>query len=214
MPSNALALFDAALSTSERSVVATLTSPTRIQDFLDGLPYRAESEYCCPLRVVRDRLAHCFDGALFAAAMLRHIGHPPLIVNLFAERDDEHLLALFKADGHFGALAKSNFVGLRYREPVYRTLRELVMSYFDDYYNLDGYKSLRSYSVPVNLNAFDRTHWMTSDDHLDRLVARLDAASRVRLLTPGMIRRLSPLDRRSFEAGMLGTDLKGVYRPG
>src|SRR5439155_793750 len=93
----------------------------------------------------RERVAHCYDGALFAAAALRRLGHPPLLVNMYAERDDEHLLAVFKQAGHWGAVAKSNFVGLRYRDPIYRTLRELVMSSFQDYFNVQGDKTLRGY---------------------------------------------------------------------
>ena len=110
-----------------------LKTPALIQAFLDETPYSPEERYRCPLSVLRDRKAHCFDGAVFAAAMLRRLGHRPLIVDMLPNgRDDDHMLALFRVDGHLGALAKSNFSGLRYREPIYRTLRELVLSYFDD----------------------------------------------------------------------------------
>jgi hypothetical protein len=213
MPSDALALFEASLSKTERKIVSSLKSPAKIQAYLDALAYRTEDCYCCPLRVLREQRAHCFDGALFAAAMLRRIGYPPLIVDLSAYRDDGHILAIYKRDGHFGALAKSNFVGLRYREPVYRSLRELVMSYFEDYYNVEGIKSLRSYTLPLNLKRFDRFQWMTRDEHLDKIADRLDAVRRVPLLTPQMIAKLSPLDQRSYKAGMVGTDLAGVYQP-
>lgn len=206
-------VFDASLTKALRKTVASLKSPASIQAYLDDLPYRTEDRYRCPLNVLRDRRAHCFDGALFAAAMLRCLGFPPLLVDLVAERDDDHILAVYKVDGHLGALAKSNFVGLRYREPIYRNLRELVMSYFDDYYNLDGLKSLRGYTAPLNLKAFDRFQWMTSDEHLDRIADRLDTIRQVHLLTPKMIASLSQLDKRSYEAGMLGTDMEGVYQP-
>ncbi|MCS6860269.1 MAG: hypothetical protein NZT92_08115 [Abditibacteriales bacterium] len=213
MPADALALFEASLTRTERKVVNRLKTPAQIQAYLDDLPYRTEDRYCCPLTVLRDQRAHCFDGALFAAAMLRRLGYPPLLVDLSAERDDDHILAIYKNDGHYGALAKSNFVGLRYREPIYRSLRELVMSYFEDYYNLEGMKSLRRYSLPLNLKAFDRFHWMTSDEHLDKIAERLNAIHHIPLLTPQMVARLSPLDKRSYEAGMLGTDMAGVYQP-
>src|SRR5262249_54321052 len=148
--------FDAALTAALRKPLGRLSSPYAIQSFLDVIPYSTDDRYRCPLSVLRDRRAHCYDGAVFAAAMLRRIGFAPRIVNLFAYRDDEHLLAVFQVDKHWGALAKSNFVGLRYREPVYRTLRELAISYFEQYYNLEGLRSLRSFTRPLNLARFDR----------------------------------------------------------
>ncbi len=113
------------------SLPAGLDSPAAIQAFLDGLPYSADPFYRCPASVLRDGKAHCFDGALFAAAALRRLGFPPAIVDMLPERDDDHILAIYKVDGHWGAIAKSNFVGLRFREAVYASLRELVMSYFE-----------------------------------------------------------------------------------
>jgi len=117
---------------AERAVFRRLATPEKIQRFLDELPYNKEphGDTCrSPRRVLRDRTAHCMEGALFGAAALRMIGHPPLLLDLEAVRDDDHVLAIFRSRGHWGALAKSNYSGLRYREPVYRTLRELAMSY-------------------------------------------------------------------------------------
>jgi len=103
----AVAAFDQTLTQSEHQLIASLNTPTRIQDFLDGLTYSTEEIYRCPLRVLRGRLGHCFDGALVAAAMLRRLGHPPLLLDMLPnDRDDDHLLALFKQDGHWGAVAK------------------------------------------------------------------------------------------------------------
>lgn len=209
---DALASFEAALTSRERALLDRLDSPPRIQDFVDRLTYRTESEYCCPLRALRERRAHCFDGALLAATLLRRLGQPPHVVALFAEDDDEHMLALYRVEGHYGALAKSNFAGLRFREPIYRSLRELVMSYFEHYYNLNRQKTLRGYSVPVNLRSLDRSQWMTNDAQLDQVAERLDAVRRVPLLTARMLARLQPVDRRSYRAGMVGTDRAGVYR--
>jgi hypothetical protein len=104
------------------------------------------------------------EGALFGAAALRMLGYPPLLLDLEAVHDDDHVLAVFRTRGCWGAVAKSNFSGLRYREPVYRTLRELVMSYFEHYYNLRREKTLRNYSRPVNLRRFDRIGWMTAEE--------------------------------------------------
>src|SRR5512136_651670 len=99
--------FNQALTKSEYRMIAQLTTPRKIQDFLDGLPYSVESIYRCPLRVLRERTAHCFDGALFGASALRRLGYPSLILNMPAiVEDDDHLLALYKRDGHWGALAK------------------------------------------------------------------------------------------------------------
>jgi hypothetical protein len=122
-----------AFNAEERAVLRRLNTPEKIQRFLDGLAYNKEPDgNTCrsPRRVLRDRTAHCMEGALFGAAALCAIGHPPLLLDLEAVRDDDHVLAIFRSHSHWGAVAKSNYSGLRYREPVYRTLRELVMSYF------------------------------------------------------------------------------------
>jgi hypothetical protein len=206
--------FNQALTQSERQVMARLTTPRKIQDFLDGLAYSTEIIYRCPLRVLRERIAHCFDGAMFGAAALRCLGYPPLILNMPAIlHDDDHLLALYKRDGRWGAVAKSNFVGLRFREPIYVTLHELVMSYFEQFYNVERKKTMRSYTVPLNLKAFDKLNWMTNDETLERIGERLDEIRKVRLLTRRMIANLSLVDERSYRAGMLGANKAGLYKP-
>jgi transglutaminase superfamily protein len=205
--------FDAALTAGERKLLVRLSSPFAIQSFLDSIAYSTDDRYRCPLSVLRDRRAHCYDGAVFAAALLRRLGHAPRLVNLFAYRDDEHLLAVFQVDGHWGAVAKSNFVGLRYREPVYRTLRDLAMSYFEQYYNIEGFRSLRSYTRALNLAQFDRNQWTTRDQTMKLIAARLDGLRRIPLLTRRMIARLNPIDKLSYDAGMQGTDMAGVYVP-
>ena len=206
--------FDQQLTKSERRILGRLTTPGKIQTFLDELAYSTEKTYRCPLRVLRERVAHCYDGALFAAAMLRRRGHPPLILEMLPNRrDDDHLLALFKQDGHWGAVGKSNFVGLRFREPVYRTLRELIMSYFEQFYNIEREKTLRGYTLPLNLQSFDRHGWMVRDEPMEWIAEKLDRTRRVRLFTPKMIKELSPLDLRAYRAGLMGADEKGLYRP-
>lgn len=197
----------------EARVLDTLTSPDRIQAFLDGIEYSADPIYRSPRSVLRDRKAHCFDGALFAAAALERLGHPPMLVDLRAHRDDDHIIAIFRRHGHVGAVAKSNFVGLRFRDPIFRTLRELALSYFPAYYNLDGEKSLREVSVPLDLRRLDPIRWRTSDDRLGEIATRLDRIRHYPLMTPDLIASLAPIDRRSYEAGMVGTNLAGVYVP-
>jgi hypothetical protein len=120
-------------------------------------------------------------------------------------QDTDHVITVYRLRGHWGAIAKSNFSGLRYREPVYRSVRELVMSYFEGYINLRGERTLRAYSRPVNLARFDRQHpgWMTAEDDLWWIPEHLLGVPHARLLTAGMIRTLSRVDRRSLDAGLV-----------
>jgi hypothetical protein len=206
--------LEAALDNRERAELAGLISPRAIQDFLDACAYSSDPFYRCPLRVLRERRAHCFDGALFAAAALRRLGHPPRLLDLLSDgRDDEHLLALFRTDGRWGAIAMSNFSGLRYREPVYASVRELAMSYFEPYYNLARERTLVGYTGPLSLAPFDRLHWTVSDEHLERIAERTERVRRIELITPAMHERLTPVDERSYRAGLLGADAAGLFKP-
>lgn len=202
------------LGEAERRFFSGLTTPAKIQAFLDTLAYSAEPIYRCPLRVLRERTAHCFDAALFAAAALRQAGHPPLILELLPNaHDDDHLLALFRRNGCWGAVAKSNFAGLRYREPVYRTLRELALSFFEQYYNIARRKTLRGYTMPLHLAAFDRQGWTVRDHPLWDIADRLDTMRRVTLVDRRMAAGLSPVDERLYQAGLIGSVAAGLYRP-
>jgi AcrR family transcriptional regulator len=191
-----------------------LDSPPAIQEFLDGITYSAEPVYRCPASVLRDHKGHCFDGAVLAAAALRRIGFPPRIVDLlpWEGHDDDHVLAVFKIAGGWGAVAKSNFVGIRYRDPVFRSLRELVMSYFEPFFNLAREKTLRAYTVPLNLARFDRRRWTTRDETMEDIATRLDQIRKHEVLAPGMAERLALLDPRSFEAGLLGALPEGLRK--
>lgn len=208
--------IEAYLQPDESATWTQLTTPRKIQDFLDSIAYEPEYFNRCPLRTLRERTGHCFDGALFGAAALRRLGYPPLIVDLLPEplTDDDHMLAIFQHNGHYGAVAKSNFVGLRYREPVYRSLRELVMSYFEDFFNALGQKTLRGYSVPLNLAAFDALGWEVNDAGADAIEKRTESLRDYRLLTPEMIRTLTPVDPRQLEAGLLGANRDGLFKVG
>jgi len=195
------------LSRSEVAALHRLSTPEHVQAYLDGLPYNLEPDgdtLRSPRRVLRDGTAHCAEGAFFAAAAFRVNGRPPLIVDLVAVRDDDHVLAVFREKGLWGAVAISKFAGLRYRSPVYRTIRELVMSYFDHYYNWDGERTLRAYSRPISLARFDRVGWMTAEDDLWTVSEHLVRVRHTRLITPAAVRRLGRLDRRSYEAGVHG----------
>src|SRR5579864_7448719 len=177
----------------ELSVLRRLKTPERIQRFLDDLDYNKEEDgpTCrSPRRVLRDRLAQCLEGALFGAAALRVQGWEPLLLDLEAVRDDDHVLAIFRQRDCWGAVAKSNYAGLRFREPVYRSLRELAMSYFEHYYNPKGEKTLRNYSRPVNLRCFDGIDWMTAEQDLWPISDYLFRIPHTRLLTSNVVRNL------------------------
>jgi hypothetical protein len=206
--------FDKIFTTDELALFSTLDAPKKIQAFLDGIPYSEEEIYRCPRQVIRDHKAHCFDGALFAAAALRYIGFPPLVLDILPKpgSDDDHMLALYKVEGHWGAIAKSNFVGLRYREPIFRSLRELVLSYFEDFFNIAGEKTMRAYTVPLNLQAYDRFNWMASDSSMDAIAHRLDKLRRYSILTPHMEAALAPVDQRFYQAGLMGANWDGLYK--
>jgi hypothetical protein len=192
----------------ELGMLRRLTTPEKIQRFLDDrVSYNKEkSGATCrsPRRVLRDRVAHCLEGALFGAAALQVQGWEPLLLDLEAIRDDDHVLALFRQRGCWGAIAKSNYAGLRFREPVYRTLRELAMSYFEHYYNPEGEKTLRTYSRPVNLRRFDRIHWMIAETDLWPISDYLFQIPHRRLLPLGVERRLNRMDARLMAAGKVG----------
>jgi hypothetical protein len=206
--------FERLSTRRERGLIAGLTTPARLQSILDRMDYRSEEIYRSPLRMLRDRRGHCYDGAVFAALALSRMGYPPRILELIPnKRDDDHILAVYRENGCWGAVAHSNFSGLRYREPVFRGLRELVMSYFEEFFNRSGEKTLRGYTLPVNLNRYDRSLWMTRDRTMTEIARGLDRAPHRRLLTPAMIRRLAPADARMLHAGLLGSVRSGLFKP-
>ena len=165
-----------------------------------------------PLVVERTRIANCFDGAVYAAAALETLGYLPLIVDMEAKNDDDHVIAVYHSGG-WGAIAKSNTTILRSREPVYRSIRELVMSYFDGYFNIDGYKSLRSYSAPVNLRRFDSLSWRTTASWLDQIQSYLHRVRHYPLITRQMERSLARAEPLVMRACFLNSNRKGLYQP-
>ncbi len=162
---------------------------------------------------MQERCAHCAEGAYFAAAVFALQGGRPLVVDLLAENDDDHLIAPFRVGGYWGAVAKSNTTVLRYREPVYRTLQELVMSYFDFYFNTSGFKSLRAYSRPVNLNRIGGKWWMTSDDDLNFIGEKLSTLPHIPIVDETMLKHLSPADKDLVQACFLGANEQGLFKP-
>jgi hypothetical protein len=205
--------LEAQLSEAERQVLSGLDSPFAIQTFLNGIPYSEDHFYRCPLRLLRERKGHCFDGALFAAMALRRLGHPALLLELVPnERDDDHILAVFKQNGGWGAVAQSNFTGLRFREPVFRSLRELVMSYFQDFFNSAGEITLRGYRGPIPLKSFDRLDWCWSDAGLETLSDGMDRYRVKGVMSEEMTAALNIADERSVRAGLLGAKPEGLFK--
>jgi len=192
------------LTPSELRKLRALKTPAGIQRFLDEIPYHLAGTAWSPRTVLREKTAHCLEGAIFAAAALRVLGFPPLIFDLEADQDTDHVLAVFKVRGHWGAIAKSNFAGCRYREPVYRTLRELALSYFNTYFNLRGERTLRRFSRPVNLARFDDRHWMTSDKGIWFIAEYLCDIPHRPLLKRGLAKHLTRVDRRTWDSEMVG----------
>lgn len=180
-----------------------LKTPVGVQRFLDSLPYHLADTAWSPRKVLRERTAHCLEGAIFAAAALRVLGFPPLLWDLEADNDTDHVLAIFKVGDCWGAVAKSNFTGCRYREPVYRTLRELAMSYFNIYFNLRSERTLRRYSKPIDLSRFDQRHWMTAEASIWFVAEYLCEIPHIELLTPAQVRKLTRIDKRTRAAEML-----------
>jgi len=193
---------------AELRKLRSLKTPYGIQRLLDDMPYHLAATAWSPRRVLRENTSHCLEGAIFGAAALRVNGFPPLLLDLEAEQDTDHVLAIYRVDGHWGAVAKSNYTGCRYREPVYRSLRELAMSYFNLYFNMRRERTLRTFSRPVNLARFDSEHWMTSEEEVWFIPNYLCEIFHYKLLRPEMIKRLRRVDERLFQAECLGKALR------
>lgn len=192
----------------ELRTLRRLKTPARIQAFLDqDLGYNLEpGGFTCysPRLVLRHGVAHCMEGALVAAAALRLLGFPPLLVDLEAVRDTDHVLAVYRLHGRWGAVAKSDYSGLRSREPIYKTIRELAASYFEHYFNPRGEKTLRTFSRPISLRQFDRRGWMTSEENVWYVPEYLCGIAHTALVSTRTERELARMDKRLYAAGRLG----------
>jgi hypothetical protein len=208
----AISEFETKLSPSQLIIFRELSNPLAIQAYLDSIPYVAEDLDRSPLRVLTDRQAHCLDGGIFAALALARIGHRPLIVDLVPEpgEDDDHILAIFQKNGNWGCIAKSNYAFLRFREPVYRNLRELSMTYFECYTNNDKQKTLRGYTRPLDLSLFSHD-WMWSEEGIAEISHRLYHRKPVCLVSQEDVANLSLSDDRFYKANTLGTNFDWVF---
>lgn len=200
-------------SEEESEFLKQFKDPWSIQVFLDSIDYNPNYECRSPRWVIRKRSAHCFEGALFAASVLDYLGYKPLIVDMRAVNDDDHVIALFREEGYWGAVAKSNFTSLRYREPVYRSIRELIMSYFDFFFNVYGEKSLRSYSLPYDLSVYNKRNWATTDDDLEYIGDKIESLRHFPVISEKMIKKLNLASDSVLKAGLLGSKAEGLYKP-
>lgn len=200
------------LNTSELRVFQRLNSPAKIQDYLETIPINFErnGQTCySPRQVLKFNRAHCMEGAMLAATILYFHGHKPLIVDLRAhKRDRDHAIAVFKVGGKWGAISKTNHAVLRYREPIYNSIRELVMSYFHEYFLDNGKKTLRSYSLPVDLSKFDSKNWITSPQDLWYIDKYLNQVHHIPILNKKQIASLRSADRIEIQAGKLTAQKK------
>ena len=200
----------------ERRLLSRLNSPERIQRFLDDIGYHLinENEVCySPRLVMRERQADCASGSIFAATALGFHGQRPLLMCLDAVRDEAHLLALFKRDRLWGAIGKSKYTGLRFRDLIYRNLRELSISYFESYFNYEGEKTLRGYFSPINLSRFDKTDWATSKQDISFIPNYFDNprySKRISLLSERTVRNLTKVTPLMQRAGQLWLTENGI----
>ncbi len=191
------------LTRAELAVLKKLNTPQKIQDFVSAIPQNFEEngDSCMSVReVLRTRRAHCIEGALVAALALWIHGNPPLLLDLGAVNDDDHVVALFRRNGHWGAISKGNHLVVRYRDPIYRTLRELALSYIHEYYNAKGVKTLRTYSRSFNLSTYKPEVWITGRDSW-KIAEDLCDIHHFDLLEKGQEKLLRPLD--NFEKTLL-----------
>lgn len=191
---------------AELRVLSRLTTPRSIQSFLDTIPINHErrGETCSsPLVTLRRGTAHCMEGALVAALALWMNGEPPLLMDLKTTRDDvDHLVTLFRAHGYWGAIAKTNHAVLRYREPIFRDVRELAASFFHEYTLPDGRKTLRWYSAPYDLRRYPHD-WTVTEEPLWDLERRIDRSRHFKLVNRRQIAGLRRADKIEIRAGRL-----------
>src|SRR5438132_1042817 len=196
----------------ERRILASLRTPAHIQQFLDELPYDEKGGAVSPRGVLRNGKAQCYSGVLFACAALRELGHPPRMMWIDAASDDGHALALYQIAAMWGSVAKSNFTTLRSREAIYPYLA-LGLSYFDGFFNLYGKRTMRAFTVPVELEPFERRGWRFADDDLPYIDEAIDSAPKAWVLPRRLIKNISPASDLLRQAGLLGCNPAGLWRP-
>ncbi len=206
--------FQSFLSPQLRKQFKALKTPFAIQEYLDDMPYIGEERDRSPLQVMQDRQCHCLDGGFLAALMLWQIGYKPLLIDIVPEpgKDDDHVLALYQVEGRWGAVAKSNYVNLGFREPVYKSLRELVMTYFEHYVSVNQQKTLRGYTRPMDASRYTDFNWAWDEAGANRLYYEYFYRRKaIPLITARMGRRLSRVTDRVYAAETLHTNLEQSF---
>ena len=178
-----------------------LNSPHKIQNYINSLHFNFDEKWSScmsPRKVIEQKKADCIEGALLASAILEFHGYKPIILDLRSLKkpyDYDHVVAIFKSGKYFGAISKTNHAVLRYREPVYKNIREIVMSYFNEYFLGNGQKTLREYSVPVNMNYFNKINWRTTESSLSEVMTHLDKVRHIKILNSNQIKNLRKADK-------------------
>ena len=206
--------FESHLPDDLRQKFISLKTPFAIQNYLDSMPYIGEERDRSPLQVMLDGQCHCLDGGFLAALALWRIGFKPLLIDLVPDpgMDDDHVLALYQIEGRWGAVAKSNYVNLGFREPVYRSLRELVMTYFEHYASMHQEKTLRGYTRPLDASRYTHLNWAWEDAGAQKLYSKHFYGRKViRLITAHMAKHLSPITDRAYAAEIMYTNLNEAF---
>jgi hypothetical protein len=205
-----ISAFESHLPKPLRKKFHQLDTPFAIQNYLDNLPYRGEDRDRSPLNVMLDGQGHCLDGGFLAALCLWRIGFKPLLIDIVTDPgvDDDHVLALYRIEGRWGALAKTNYINLGFREPVYKSLRELVMTYFEHFASIRKQKVLTGYTRPIDASRYTHLNWAWDEAGANILYHKhFYGRAPIPLLTDSMKKRLSPVTDRAYEAETLHTDL-------
>lgn len=201
-----LSFAKSGLTEKEWRIITKLSTPKKIQDFLNKLPFNFEKggqTHYSVRETLKEKKAHCFEGALLACTALWAQGQKPMILDLVSARPDfDHMVALFKVGGLWGGISKTNHAVLRYREPVYRDVRELAMSYFHEYFLFDGTKTMRAFSEPFDLRVFG-TEWLTSKDNLAWIAHEIDISPHTKILSPKQVRNLRKADKIERDASKI-----------
>lgn len=206
--------FQSRLRADLRKKFIRLNTPFAIQEYLDSMPYIGEKRDRAPLHVMLDGQCHCLDGGFLAALALWRIGFKPLLIDIVPDpsMDDDHVLALYQVDGRWGAVAKSNYVNLGFREPVYKNLRELVMTYFEHYASVHQQKTLRGYTRPLDASRYSHLNWAWDEDGANQLYYKhFYGRKTIPLITARMAERLSPITDRVYAAETMYTNLNEAF---
>ncbi len=209
-----LTQFQSRLSTGLKQQFLKLKTPFAIQEYLDSMPYIGEERDRSPLNVMLDNQCHCLDGGFFAALALWRIGFRPLLIDIVPDpgMDDDHVLALYQIDGRWGAVAKSNYINLGFREPVYKNLRELVMTYFEHYASINKEKSLRGYTRPLDGSRYTHLNWAWDEIGANQLYHKYFYGRKaIPLITARTAKRLNPLTYRAYSAETMFTNLSESF---